>query len=101
MRAAKLIKPNQIVRLPTEVEWEYCARAGTSSVYSFCDKARAEDDAESRASILNEYGWYSLNSKGQNPAVGELKPNPWGLFDVHGYVWELCGDEWTNSLAAV
>lgn len=101
MRAAKLINANEIIRLPTEIEWEYCAKAGTSTVYSFGDDPRAPDDAKSQASILNEYGWYSWNSKGKNPAVGDLKPNPWGLYDFHGNYWEICGDEWTDSLAEV
>lgn len=101
MRDAKLIEPTQVVRLPTEVEWEYCAKAGTSTVYSFGNDPRSADDVDSKASVLNDYGWYSWNSKGKNPAVGVLKPNPWGLFDVHGYVWELCLDEYSETLASV
>ena len=101
MRDAKLIKANQIVRLPTEVEWEYCAKAGTSTVYSFGNDPQGPGDEKSQASVLGEYGWYSVNSKGKNPSVGELKPNPWGLFDLHGNFWEMCGDEWSETFPDV
>ncbi len=78
MRAAKLIELNQVVRLPSEAEWEYCARAGAATKYSF------GDDPEK----LGDYGWFTGNAKGNDPPVGMKKPNPWGLYDVHGYLWE-------------
>ncbi len=82
MRDAGLIQKNQTVRLPTEAEWEYVARAGTSTVFSF------GDDLE----MLNDYAWHTGNAAGNDPPVGVKKPNAWGLYDIHGYLWEWCVD---------
>lgn len=87
MRAAKLIDQDQVIRLPSEVEWEYVARAGTTSVYSF-----GED-----ATRLDEFGWHTGNASGNDPPVGAKKPNAWGLYDIHGYLWEWCADVWHES----
>lgn len=82
LRAAGLIREDQVVRLPSEAEWEYCARAGTRTEYSFGDDAGE----------LDAYAWYTGNAAGNDPPVGAKKPNPWGLYDVHGYLWEWCTD---------
>ncbi len=97
LRADKLLGPDEEIRLPSEAEWEYCCRAGTQSVYSFGDEATKEGDAGTKASRLNEFGWHTGNAAGNDPTVGELKPNPWGLYDMHGYLWEFVEDSWHNT----
>lgn len=94
LRAAKLIAQDEAVRLPTEAEWEYCCRAGTNTLYSFGDSASTKTDGADATSILNEFAWHTGNAAGNDPAVGVLKPNPWGLFDMHGYLWEYVTDRY-------
>ena len=82
MRSAGLISAAERVRLPSEAEWEYFARAGSTTLYSFGDDAGK----------LGDYAWFHGNAAGNDPPVGAKKPNPWGLYDIHGYLWEWCAD---------
>lgn len=101
LQARKHLKPTERVRLPTEVEWEYSCRAGTDTLYSFGNSAATEDDVTPKTSLLNEYAWHTGNAAGNDPVVGALKPNAWGLYDMHGYLWEYVSDPyaaWTEPV---
>jgi formylglycine-generating enzyme required for sulfatase activity len=88
LRGRKLLAADEVIRLPSEAEWEYACRAGTTTSWSFGDDVSA----------LGDYAWYKANSKGEDPPVGRKKPNAWGLYDMHGYVSEWCADAWHPDL---
>jgi formylglycine-generating enzyme required for sulfatase activity len=79
-------------RLPSEAEWEYACRAGSTTDYSFGNKV----------SDLDKYAWYDSDLYVEGPEekthpIGQKKPNAWGLYDMHGNVWEWCQDIWHES----
>ncbi|MHC5054356.1 MAG: bifunctional serine/threonine-protein kinase/formylglycine-generating enzyme family protein [Planctomycetota bacterium] len=85
---------SRTVRLPTEAEWEYACRAGKTEHYCFGEYYRGRDRRYKSRFLarLDDYAWYSGNSKEEPHAVGGKRANAWGLHDMHGNVAELCSD---------
>ena len=75
------------IRLPTEAEWEYACRAGSTTRYAFGDES----------ADLGAYAWYMDNSSDQTHDVAGKLPNAWGLYDVHGNIWEWCSDWYSET----
>jgi formylglycine-generating enzyme required for sulfatase activity/tetratricopeptide (TPR) repeat protein len=82
-------KVGKSVRLPTEAQWEYACRAGSKTRFSFGD----DDDYGD----LGDYAWFRTNSGGKTHAAGQKKPNDFGLYDMHGNVWQWCSDWYAKS----
>ncbi len=93
-----IAKLNQLTgrkyRLPTEAEFEYAARAGTTGALANGELKEIWCEQDEK---MNDIGWYCGNAKDKTHSVGLKKANPWGLYDMHGNLWEWCQDTWAGD----